>query len=158
MSALETVLPCMGGLCSRRDKCAHYGAPTERAEPAERLCQPGDEDLMFFLPYSTDGEIEMGNSVWRDKVVAFLNDHDGGVRLATIIKQIGVPESRTPPHKIMRDAEAFGWVRSEGMGETRVYFATGKISPESSRPPFKLIGRNAPRYPSVFHMARGVAA
>jgi len=31
---------CLGGWCTRRDKCAHYHA--DSAEIAERLCQPGE--------------------------------------------------------------------------------------------------------------------
>ena len=30
---------CMGGWCTRREKCAHYWAkPTENVPPADRLC------------------------------------------------------------------------------------------------------------------------
>jgi hypothetical protein len=32
---------CMGGRCTRRDKCAHYWAPKQRnVPPVERLCGP----------------------------------------------------------------------------------------------------------------------
>jgi hypothetical protein len=35
---------CMGGWCTRREKCAHYWAPRiPMAPPAERLCSSGDE-------------------------------------------------------------------------------------------------------------------
>ena len=34
--------PCMGGWCRLRDHCAHYQAE-DRAEPAERLCVPGQD-------------------------------------------------------------------------------------------------------------------
>lgn len=44
------VRPCLGGWCQRRDKCAHYADPTARHNPAERLCDRGSEDRMFFLP------------------------------------------------------------------------------------------------------------
>lgn len=40
---------CMGGWCTRREKCPHFHA-VHRAEPAERLCIPGqDGDLLLSL-------------------------------------------------------------------------------------------------------------
>ncbi len=45
-----TVKPCMGGFCPLRDKCLHHTEPTNRVEPAERLCEQGGEREMFFLP------------------------------------------------------------------------------------------------------------
>ncbi len=41
---------CMGGRCQRRERCAHYVEPTTRENPAERLCDPGVEQAMFFIP------------------------------------------------------------------------------------------------------------
>ena len=35
--------PCMGGWCSQRNACAHHVDPSQRKDPAERLCPPGDE-------------------------------------------------------------------------------------------------------------------
>jgi len=37
-------IPCMGGFCTSRDRCAHYREPSRRYEPAERLCLRGHED------------------------------------------------------------------------------------------------------------------
>lgn len=34
--------PCMGGWCAKRNRCQHYHAESSR-EPAERLCEPGDD-------------------------------------------------------------------------------------------------------------------
>lgn len=41
---------CMGGWCTKREKCPHFHA-TDRREPAERLCPPGlDGELFVGLP------------------------------------------------------------------------------------------------------------
>lgn len=45
------IKPCMGGLCRHRDQCLHHEAPDNRTtddHPAERLCDPGYEKVMFF--------------------------------------------------------------------------------------------------------------
>lgn len=34
---------CMGGWCSRRDRCARH-LTADRSAPFERLCEPGDHD------------------------------------------------------------------------------------------------------------------
>lgn len=44
------ISPCMGGWCTKRDKCAHYVNPTTVDNPPDRLCDRGSEDRMFFLP------------------------------------------------------------------------------------------------------------
>lgn len=41
------VQPCMGGLCTMRERCARYWEQSPRA-PAERLCTRGDQNA--FLP------------------------------------------------------------------------------------------------------------
>jgi hypothetical protein len=41
----------MGGWCRYREQCQHYDCPTDREtndNPAERLCEPGYEKVMFF--------------------------------------------------------------------------------------------------------------
>ena len=44
---------CMGGWCTRREKCAHYWAPKQRnVPPSERLCSNGKEHPM---PVPSDG-------------------------------------------------------------------------------------------------------
>lgn len=35
--------PCMGGFCARRSACPHHSEPTNRVNPAERLCDPGHD-------------------------------------------------------------------------------------------------------------------
>ena len=40
----ELLQQCMGGMCARREKCAHYWAPAmPMVPPAERLCSRDDE-------------------------------------------------------------------------------------------------------------------
>jgi hypothetical protein len=39
------VIACMGGWCTKRDKCPHYHATTP--EPAERLCVPGEDGQLL---------------------------------------------------------------------------------------------------------------
>lgn len=36
------LIPCMGGFCASRDKCAHYHSELER-DPVERLCGATEE-------------------------------------------------------------------------------------------------------------------
>lgn len=51
--------PCMGGWCHLRDRCAHYEQPDSAEHPAERLCDPGQERIMFFAPLApTDKSAE----------------------------------------------------------------------------------------------------
>lgn len=38
------ILPCMGGWCAQRDRCAHYVAGDPARAPAERLCEPGHDE------------------------------------------------------------------------------------------------------------------
>ncbi len=45
-----TARPCMGGFCPLRDRCRNHLAPTTRQEPAERLCEKGQEKAMFYVP------------------------------------------------------------------------------------------------------------
>lgn len=40
---------CMGGWCAKRDHCSNYHA-TDRSEPAERLCQPGQDGQGVDVP------------------------------------------------------------------------------------------------------------
>lgn len=35
------MIPCMGGWCTKREKCPHFHATGQ--EPAERLCVPGKD-------------------------------------------------------------------------------------------------------------------
>jgi hypothetical protein len=36
----------MGGFCGRRTNCAHHSSPTNRVEPAERLCDRGEDGFI----------------------------------------------------------------------------------------------------------------
>jgi hypothetical protein len=40
----------MGGWCDRRDTCLHHIAPTNRAKPAERLCDRGADGYIEGRP------------------------------------------------------------------------------------------------------------
>lgn len=44
----ERIEPCAGGWCLRRTGCEHYVNPTDRTEPAERLCKRQGPD--HFVP------------------------------------------------------------------------------------------------------------
>ena len=46
---------CMGGWCTRKDKCAHYHA--DSADISERLCQPGEANA-----FSPIKEVKMKRS------------------------------------------------------------------------------------------------
>lgn len=40
----KEIVQCMGGWCTKRDKCAHYvAAPINGREPVERLCGDAEE-------------------------------------------------------------------------------------------------------------------
>lgn len=41
---------CMGGFCHLREKCEHHHSPDQYEDSAERLCAPGAERTMFFVP------------------------------------------------------------------------------------------------------------
>jgi hypothetical protein len=41
---------CLGGFCHLREKCAHHHSPDRYEDPSERLCTPGAERAMFFVP------------------------------------------------------------------------------------------------------------
>ncbi len=44
------LVPCMGGWCRQRDKCANYwAAPLRDREPADRLCGSDRDDPEFIL-------------------------------------------------------------------------------------------------------------
>jgi hypothetical protein len=49
---------CMGGMCSVREKCAHYWAPAQPGiRPAERLCISGqDGEAMTLRPVDLERE------------------------------------------------------------------------------------------------------
>ena len=40
---------CMGGWCAKRAHCANYHA-TDRSEPVERLCMPGQDGIGLSAP------------------------------------------------------------------------------------------------------------
>jgi len=41
---MTAAVACMGGWCGKRAHCRHYLAE-DRAEPAERLCEPGRDGV-----------------------------------------------------------------------------------------------------------------
>jgi hypothetical protein len=50
----------MGGWCVLRDKCEHYlNEAAFVPNPAERLCEPGAERAMFFIPVVPHKEVEV---------------------------------------------------------------------------------------------------
>ena len=54
----SSVKPCMGGFCQLRDKCRHHVAPMNRDNPAERLCEMGQERVMFFKPLQSESPVK----------------------------------------------------------------------------------------------------
>jgi hypothetical protein len=48
---VEPVSPCMGGWCTKREKCLHYADPDNKHRPAERLCESGRELFTHFKQY-----------------------------------------------------------------------------------------------------------
>ena len=42
--------PCMGGFCGKRSSCPHYDSPTNRVNPAERLCDPDADGVIDGMP------------------------------------------------------------------------------------------------------------
>jgi hypothetical protein len=50
---------CMGGFCRLREKCRHHVSPGNRQRPAERLCSPGSERGMFFVPLKEAPKVEV---------------------------------------------------------------------------------------------------
>lgn len=44
-----TITPCMGGWCTQRDRCPNYHSES-RAQPAERLCEPGQDGIRDGYP------------------------------------------------------------------------------------------------------------
>lgn len=53
---MTPIRACMGGWCHHRTKCMHYEAPTCLSVPSERLCEPGGEREMFFIPIKPETE------------------------------------------------------------------------------------------------------
>lgn len=45
----QNIRSCMGGWCSIRDVCTHYGRPS-KLDPVERMCEPGRDGLSFDHP------------------------------------------------------------------------------------------------------------
>lgn len=45
-----TPVPCMGGFCSKRERCPHYLAASPKVEPVERLCERGHDGLDVGFP------------------------------------------------------------------------------------------------------------
>lgn len=45
-----TAPACMGGWCTRRDRCPHHHAADRRA-PAERLCLPRQDGVMVRITH-----------------------------------------------------------------------------------------------------------
>lgn len=46
---MQAVIACCGGWCKLRDYCPHYHA-TNRSNPAERLCLPGQDGVSDVVP------------------------------------------------------------------------------------------------------------
>ena len=44
------VTACMGGWFGKRAACRNYTAPTDNADPAERLCEPGHDGYRESAP------------------------------------------------------------------------------------------------------------
>jgi hypothetical protein len=40
---MSNLIPCLGGMCNSREKCANYLDPFTRANPLERLCGTNEE-------------------------------------------------------------------------------------------------------------------
>lgn len=51
---LHALPPCMGGWCTRRDKCARHWLRLGFVPARERLCPAGGHEL--FLPHGTPAE------------------------------------------------------------------------------------------------------
>jgi hypothetical protein len=52
---------CMGGWCTRRDRCAFYLA-TDRRFPIERLCERGDHDCFKHAALTTIRTIRLAEA------------------------------------------------------------------------------------------------
>jgi hypothetical protein len=53
-----SLVPCMGGWCRERDRCAHHHAPVVRLPVPERLCPPGEDQPEPIKPArETTGEM-----------------------------------------------------------------------------------------------------
>jgi hypothetical protein len=55
---MKPLQQCMGGLCTVRDKCAHYWAPQQLGvPPSERLCVPREDgEAMTMRPVELERE------------------------------------------------------------------------------------------------------
>jgi hypothetical protein len=45
-----SLIPCMGGWCTKRGHCAHYHAASPQQIPEERLCLPGQDGVRDGYP------------------------------------------------------------------------------------------------------------
>jgi hypothetical protein len=54
---MNSTRPCLGGWCARRDACAHHVSPTNRADPAERLCDRGNDGFIDGFPVRVNRSI-----------------------------------------------------------------------------------------------------
>lgn len=41
---MTRLLPCMGGWCGERERCAYYRLADRTQAPVERLCEPGQDE------------------------------------------------------------------------------------------------------------------
>lgn len=49
---MKQLVPCMGGWCRSREKCAHYYTQSPNM-PAERLCGPQEEPESLLAPQTS---------------------------------------------------------------------------------------------------------
>lgn len=85
--------PCMGGWCTRRDHCAHYHA-TDRTNPAERLCPPGQDGAG--LSHLDDHSYPMADRACQPSAGPFTGMHTDAGPTGSNTGQAGGPLTNLP--------------------------------------------------------------
>ena len=99
----------------------------------------------------------MSATPWLHRAVMTLRTRDARMSTMQLRRELGEPPGGRSAYKILADAESKGYVHSIGTRSERAY-GPGDQTPPGLDPPCRLdaIGRGAPRYPSIFHLAQGV--
>lgn len=88
-----TTQACMGGHCLKRDRCAHYHA-TDRTNPAERLCPPGQDGAG--LSHLDDHSYPMADRACQPSAGPFTGMHTDAGPTGSNTGQAGGPLTNLP--------------------------------------------------------------
>lgn len=133
-----TTQSCMGGWCTRRDRCPNYYAASEAQEPSQRLCPNGAEVVggppaqpaesgeeqapAVEVPKARQPHVAAGDRL--AQIMALLTPD--GVETDAIVKALGFT-TRSRPSVLLRQLVADGRAFETGSGNTaKRYFPTAE--------------------------------